>query len=213
MKFSQIKETLFLETPQGFILPKSGWIRVKSGMLDRTFPGLFAEWDRKNAFEILEIWSEGDVSFTGYLTLLSLLIVPFWISALVFLGLVYLQLKQRNILYGIGLHSLMHLFSLQWMQVIISILSISFLGNSGQFIDVAIAIVWFFMLRIGTVKQMVEWFAVRVFKLEQRQETFLYWVCMKEAIKRGIPVKSIEEMKIGLEEAIQKTKRNPSSKK
>lgn len=210
MKFTQTQETLFLETPQGFFLPKSGWIRVKSSILEQTFPGLFDVWDRKNAFEILEIWTEGDVSLTGYLTLLSLLIFPFWLSALVFLGLVYLQLMHRNVLYGIGLHSLMYVFSLQWVQIIITLLCISFLGIWGQFIELGIAIVWFFMLRIGTVKTFVDWVSTRIFKLEYRQEKFLYWVCLKEAIKRGISVKPIEEMKIALEMAIQKTKKSKS---
>ncbi|TNE73124.1 hypothetical protein EP331_05295 [bacterium] len=204
MKFTEKKENVYLETPQGFFLPKSGWIRVRSSELDKTFPGLFKIWSKEKAFEIVETWSDAEVALSGYLALVSLLVAPFWVSFLVFLILIYLMLTKRNLLYGLGLNGLMNLMNLQWGQVILSILTITFLGRNGMYLNLIISVVWFFLIRIGTLKSAVNWLAGTVFKLEHRHEKFLYWVCMKEAIKLDIPVKAIEEMKIGIQKAMKK---------
>lgn len=211
MKKSNQTETLpYLEAPQGVFIPSIGWLRIKSSFFKKQFPELLKAKSIETYYKILDDWAINEVQFPFYLSLISVLFFPSWVFLILFCLIFVLNIFQKNLLYGLGFTKIVQFFGHHWVQILLSIVSITWLGKNAHYVDLSIVVVSIFVVRLGFLAQIPNLLAEKVFKMQFRYEQFLQWICIKESLKDGFPVSKLDEMQKNLKKAIEQS---PFSKK
>lgn len=206
MKKSKQDQNLpYLEAPQGVFIPSFGWLRIKSSYFKKQFPDLLKTQSIETYYKVVDDWASNEVLFPFYLSLISVLFFPTWVFLILFCLIFFLNITQKNLLYGLGFTKLIQVFGQSWLQIALSIISIAWLGKQMRYFDLSILIVCIFTVRLGFLARIPELLSEKLFKKPFRYEQFLQWICLKESIKKGFPVPKVSEMQKSLKTAIEQS--------
>ncbi|MDG5765955.1 hypothetical protein QA596_00660 [Balneolales bacterium ANBcel1] len=185
----------YIETPRGIFTSAGNWFHITKQALETYAPGLLKKQPLARLIKKAEIWirSADNIGIILFMMLLysqgpvvaaiaTALFVPVW------------HVNKSSFL-SLPLTSVLSIVDKELVVVLISIVVLSWMGITGQYLSVVVGIVFFCILKFGLFRWLVEWLYS---KMKQGRlllnDRVLKMIILKYAIREDIPVKEVDAM-------------------
>ncbi len=207
MSLSQIGDQHYIETPRGIFTSAGNWFHITKKALDTYAPGLLKKQPLEKLLKKAEVWirSADNLGILLFMILLythglvvagitTLLFVPIW------------HITKSNFL-SLPLTALLTITDKEIFVVLVSVLSLSWMGITDQYLSVVIGILVFCVLKFGWFRWLVEWFYSKKSQGNLLlNDRVLKMIILKYAIKEDIAVKEVDAMEKEILSLINKQK-------
>ncbi len=143
----------FVETPLGIFTRQGNWYYMTSELVEKMVPGYMKNQSMDELIATSENWVKSTDALTliVYMSLIHLLPMPFAVVVSLVFMLVW-HLSKSAWISGFS-SGLIKWLTIDGFILVISVVSISFLGMTGQYADMLIALLFFMIFKFGWIRK------------------------------------------------------------
>lgn len=153
-KHESRSSTLFLETQLGIVTRTGDWFHTTSDQIKEFVPGLLEKRPLEKLVEEAIAWVRSADSLSLTILLLLLLIVHPVVAAAAAIAFHFFWYRSKSAFVTIFLGKVLKLMNTDGYLLITSLVIISALGMNGQYLAVGIGLIFFFLMKLGLLKQL-----------------------------------------------------------
>lgn len=184
----------YVETSLGIVTTGGNWFHTSSDQIEEMVPQIFEHCTLGELVNAAEIWIKSADSLSLLLYFVLILVVPPVISALLVLSFFLFWYVQKSALVSPYLTTILQWINKDGTLIIISGISLSWLGMTNQFVALAIGILYFFIFKLGLLRWGMDYLYEKVRSGLPLNDRLFKMLILKYAIRHGIEVPEIEEM-------------------
>ncbi len=195
MSMSRQPDSHFIETPRGIFTSAGNWFHITSEALEKYAPGLLGVHPLEKLIKQSEIWIRSADNIGIILFMLLLYFSGLYPALLITLFFVPVWHINKSSIISIPLTNLLWVIDKEIVVVIVSMLVLSWMGISGEYVSVFVGIVVFCVLKFGWFRFIVEWLFGKMIKgTLLLNDRVLKMIILKHAIREDIPIKEVDAM-------------------
>jgi len=192
---------LFAETQMGIVTRYGDWFHITSEQIETFVPGLLDRVELHTLVKSAQAW----VKSADSLSMLLLLALFFWVHPLIAAGLTLVfhlawYLSKSSIVTP-SLNPLFNLLYKDGTQLLFSLIIISYMGLTGNYLAVAVGLIFFFILKLALLRKvwdrMYNAFSEKVLTLNDR---VMKMVIIRYAIIEDLAPDEIKQMENRIKE-------------
>ncbi|MEX0685397.1 MAG: hypothetical protein WD267_01480 [Balneolales bacterium] len=203
-----MKKTLstYTETPRGIFTAAGLWFNTTSDILKGYAPGLFKKHNLGEIIADAEVWIRSADSLSIMIFMLLLAADNLYLAVfgvLVFLPVWHLN-KSAFITYGST--GLLRLIDNEFFLVLLSIIVLSWMGMTEQYVSLAVGFLFFIFLKFGLYRKLIEYAFNNPNKLPLNDRA-LKMVVVKYAMYEGESTNDVQAMESQIHRLISDNKK------
>lgn len=201
-------ENTFIETPKGIFTAAGNWFYTTVANLKSYAPGLFKKHSVEEIINDAEIWIRSSDSISITLFMLILFLGNLYLA--VFSILLFLPFWHLNKSAFINFTStkLIKIVDNELFLIFISVLVLSWLGLNEQYHSLIAGLFFFFFLKFGLYRKLVNYFYRRQPQNIPLNDRVLKMVVLRYAMHEDANVEEVRKMESDILEMISKDKKN-----
>ncbi len=207
MSLSRHPDSHFIETPRGVFTSAGNWFHITSKALEKYAPGLLEKHSLEKLVKKSEIWirSADNIGITLFMLILNFQgLLPALFVTFFFVPVWHIN---KSSVVSIWLTAILTVLDKEIIVVLVSLLVLSWMGISEQYLSVFTGIVVFCVLKFGWFRFLVEWLYKKLFKgTLLLNDRVLKMLILKYALRDSIPVKEVDAMEKEILSLISKQK-------
>ncbi len=207
MSLSRHPDSHFIETPRGIFTSAGNWFHITTEALEKYAPGLLEKQSLDKLIKKSEVWirSADNIGITLFMLILYFQgLLPALFVTLFFVPVWHIN---KSSAISLWLTGVLTVLDKEIIVVLISILVLSWMGITEQYLSVFIGILFFCVLKFGWFRAFVEWLYEKLFKgTLLLNDRVLKMMILKYAMKENISVKEVDAMENEILSLISKQK-------
>ena len=145
---------LFLETQLGIVTRTGDWFHTTSEQIEEFVPGLLDERPIDKLVEEAVAWVRSADSLALTILLVLLLVIHPIVAAALAVAFHFFWYRSKSAFVTIYLGKVLKLINTDGYLLITSLVIISAVGMNGQYLAAGIGLVFFFLMKLGLLKQL-----------------------------------------------------------
>ncbi|HYX06594.1 MAG TPA: hypothetical protein VE912_07650 [Bacteroidales bacterium] len=212
-RIEQDKKPYFVETPVGIFTMKGNWFHTSLDKIKQYAPGLTDIYSYEKLIKDSEVWCRS----ADPVTLIIFMGLTYFWNAYIggIIALVFFFFWHFNKSAFISYHAtrVMKLLDYEFVVIIITVAVLSIKGMNGAYIELIIGFVYFFFLKFGWLRSLVDkWYDSRK-KVVTLNDRVLKMIILQYALYEGIKVKDIENWESDIYDLIHGKQKENKGKK
>lgn len=209
MKSSIIDSSEFVETPVGIFTRNGHWYYITSEQVDQIAPGLLKKVSFEELVSDAEVWVKSTDTITLLVFVALIQFIPSYIAALICTVFLYLWHQGKSAMITEVSTTLVKIISFDGLILLISVLSISYLGIMGQYTDVFYALLFFIIYRFGWMRKGFDSFFKKYHKGIGLNDRIIKMLIIRKALRNEIEIPQVRHMEQNILNLMQKHKKKP----
>lgn len=197
---------LFAETQLGIVTRKGEWFHTTSEEIEEYVPGMLDELSLDRLIRDAQAWVRSADSLALTLLMVLFFVTEAWLAALSALAFHWLWYTYKSALANRFLGSLFRYLNKDGYLMIISLVALSYLGMSGNYVAVALGLIFFFLMKLGLLNKV--WNRLHFYGkgLPTLNDRMLNMLIVKYAIYEDVAPPAVSEMEERFKEMALKRK-------
>ncbi len=195
MSVSRLTDSHYIETPRGIFTSAGNWFHITKDSLDTYAPGLLKKQPLEKLIKKAEVWIRSVDNLGIVLFMLLLYSQNLAVAATSILLFVPVWHINKSSFISLPLTAVLSVIDKEIFVVLLSVLVLSWMGITDQYLSVFLGIVFFCILKFGWFRWLVEWLYGKISNTSMLlNDRVLKMIILKYAIKEDIPVKEVDAM-------------------
>lgn len=186
---------LFLETPLGIVTRTGDWFHITSDQIENFVPGLLDKRSLDQLVEEAVAWVRSADSLALTILLVLLLFIHPVLAAVIAITFHFFWYRSKSAFVTIYLGKILKLLNSDGYLLMTSLVIISAVGMNGQYIAAGIGLVFFFLMKLGLLKQL--WDKIdknNVTKKLSLNDRVFKMILVKYGLYYNIPPTEVQQM-------------------
>jgi hypothetical protein len=209
MKSIITESTEFVVTPLGVFTKNGHWYYITSDQVEKLAPGLLKKVSFEEIINDAEVWVKSTDTITLLLFVSLIQFIPSYFAAILSMVFLYLWHQSKSAFVGNITSSIMKILSFEGLIIIISVLSISYLGILGQYTDVFYGLLFFIVFKFGWMRKGFDSFFTKYHKGIGLNDRVIKMLIIQKALRNEIEIPQVRNMEQNILNLMQKHKRKP----
>lgn len=154
MKKSLDRQDLYLETQMGIITRYGDWFHTTEKHIERFVPGLLDKRSLDQLVEEANAWVRSADSLSMTILLILLLFIHPVLAAAIAVAFHFFWYRFKSGFVTIFLGKVLKMLNTDGYLLVSSLVIISLLGMSGQYVAAVLGLVFFFVMKLGLLKRL-----------------------------------------------------------
>ena len=205
MKSRRSHSQNILETPFSTVTSGGHWFHATRETIKEYVPGLLDKYNFETLIKKAVSWIDSADSLALILYFVLAFIVNPWIAAGIALGFHALWYHKKSAFVNIVMTPLLSFFNMDFFQLLLAALVLSYMGMSGMYTAVVLGIIFFFLFKVGLLRR--GWDKLQDKKTDDKlplNDRVLKMVLIRYSIYQNIPPKEVEKLDHHVQEAVLK---------
>ncbi|MEX0772454.1 MAG: hypothetical protein WEB89_05960 [Balneolales bacterium] len=200
-------EATFIETPKGIFTAAGNWFYTTVEKLRSYAPGLFRKHSVEEIITDAEVWIRSADSLSITLFMFTLFVVG--IEAAVIVTLLFLPFWHLNksAFINYSATKLMKLIDKEAFLILLSVMVLSWMGMTGQYVSLVVGLFFFLVLKFGGYRKLVESYYRRKVNKIPLNDRILKMVVLRYAMYEDVNVEEVRKMEADVLNMISKYKK------
>jgi hypothetical protein len=147
-------QNLFLETQLGIVTRTGDWFHITTDQIKQFVPGLLEKRPLDKLVEEAIAWVRSADSLSLTLLLVLLLVIHPIFALTIAMAFHFLWYRSKSAIVTVYLGKVLKLLNTDGYLLITSLVIISALGMTGQYLAAGIGLVFFFLMKLGLLKRL-----------------------------------------------------------
>lgn len=209
MKSIITESTEFVETPLGVFTKNGHWYYITSDHVEKLAPGLLKKVTFEDIINDAEVWVKSTDTITLLLFISLIQFIPAYIAAILSMVFLYLWHQSKSAFVGIVSTIIIKILSFEGLILLLSVLSISYLGITGQYTDVLYGLLFFIIFRFGWMRKGFDSFFSKYHKGIALNDRVIKMLIIQTALRYEIEIPQVRNMEQNILSLMQKHKKKP----
>lgn len=192
-----------LETPVSTVTSGGHWFHATRDTIKDYVPGLLDKYNFEDLIKKAVVWIDSADSLALILYFGVAFLINPWIAAgIAFLFHVFWYHK-KSAFVNIVTTPLLSFFNMDFFQLLLAALVLSYMGMSGMYTAVVLGIIFFFLFKVGLLRRV--WDKLQDTKPKEKlplNDRVLKMVLIRYSIYQNIPPKEVEKLDQHVQEAV-----------
>lgn len=207
MKSSILDSSEFVETPVGIFTRNGNWYYITSGQIEQIAPGLLKKVSFDSIISDAETWVKSTDTITLLLFIALIQLMPAYIAALLSVVFLFIwHLAKSALITGLSTR-VIRLLSFDGFVLVVSVLSISYLGVMGQHVDVFYGLLFFIVFRFAWLRKGFDSFFKSYHKGIGLNDRVIKMLVIQKAIRNDIQIPQVRNMEQNILDLMKKHKK------
>lgn len=185
---------LFLETQLGIVTRTGDWFHITSDQIENFVPGLLNKRSLDKLVEEAVAWVRSADSLALTILLVLLLFVHPVLAAAIALAFHFFWYRSKSAFVTIYLGKVLKLLNSDGYLLITSLVIISAVGMNGQYLAAGIGLVFFFLMKLGLLKQLWDKIDKNVEKKLPLNDRVFKMILVKYGMYYNLPPTEVQKM-------------------
>lgn len=195
---------LYVETPRGIFTANGQWFHITKEKIENYAPGLLEELPLEFLVRDAETWLKS-VDFVGVILFMLLAYLSnTYIAAIVILIFVPFWFFNKSAFVSYSVTRLLRLIEYDAIAFLVSVAVLSSMGIYGHYAGLAIGFVFFFFLKFGWFRMILEYLDRKRAKLPSLSDRLFKMIILKYAMHEGITLREIDKWESDIRNFINK---------
>jgi len=211
MKSRRSHSQNILETPFPTVTSGGHWFHATRDTIKEFVPGLLDKYNFEKLIKKAVTWIDSADSLSLLLYFILAFVINPWIAAGISLGFHALWYHKKSAFVNILMTPVLWFFNLDFFQLLLAALVLSYMGMSGMYTAVVLGIIFFFLFKVGLLRRGWD-------KLQEKRSSdklplndrVLKMVLIRYSMYQNIPPKEVELLDEHVHDTILKMKRKKS---
>jgi hypothetical protein len=147
-------QSLFLETQLGIVTRTGDWFHITTDQIKQFVPGLLEKRPLDKLVEEAVAWVRSADSLSLTLLLVLLLVVHPVFAVTIAIAFHFLWYRSKSAFVTVYLGKVLRLLNTDGYLLMTSLIIISALGMTGQYLAAGIGLIFFFLMKLGLLKRL-----------------------------------------------------------
>lgn len=147
-------QNLFLETQLGIVTRTGDWFHITTDQIEQFVPGLLEKRPLDKLVEEAVAWVRSADSLSLTLLLVLLLVIHPIFAVTIAIAFHFLWYRSKSGFVTVYLGKVLRLLNTDGYLLITSLVIISALGMTGQYLAAGVGLVFFFLMKLGLLKRL-----------------------------------------------------------
>lgn len=194
----------YVETPRGIFTAHGHWFHITSEKIKAYAPGLLEELPLELLVKDAETWLKS-VDFVGVILFMLLAyLTNAYIAGTVILIFVPFWFINKSAFVSYPVTSLLRLIEYDAISFLVSVAVLSYMGIEGHYAGLVIGFVFFFFLKFGWFRMILEYLERKRAKLPSLSDRLFKMIILKYAMHEGITLREIDKWESDIRNFINK---------
>lgn len=179
------------------------WFHATRATVDEYVPGLLKEYKFEDLIKKAVVWIDSADSLAMILYFILAFIINPWIAAVIALGFHAFWYHKKSAFVNIMMTPMLSFFNLDFFQLLLAALVLSYMGMSGMYTAVIIGIIFFFLFKVGLLRR--GWDKLQNRKSDEKlplNDRVLKMVLVRYSIYQNIPPAEVEKLDNHVQKAV-----------
>jgi hypothetical protein len=209
MKSINTESTEFVETPLGVFTKNGHWYYITSDQVEQIAPGLQKKVSFEDIINDAEVWVKSSDTITLFFFVVLIQFIPSYIAAMLSMVFLYLWHQSKSAFVNDISTSIIKVLSFEGLILLVSVLSISYLGIQGQYTDVFYGLLFFIVFKFGWMRKGFDSFFTRYHKGIGLNDRVVKMLIIRKALRNEIEIPQVRHMEQNILNLMQKHKKKP----
>lgn len=205
MKSRRSHSQNILETPISTVTSGGHWFHATRETIKDYVPGLLDKYDFETLIKKAVTWIDSADSLALILYFVLAFLINPWIAAGVAFGFHALWYHKKSAFVNIMMTPILSFFNMDFFQLLLAALVLSYMGMSGMYTAVVLGIILFFLFKVGLLRR--GWDKLQEKKSDEKlplNDRVLKMVLIRYSIYQNMPPKEVEKLDRHVQEAVLK---------
>lgn len=185
---------LFLETQLGIVTRTGDWFHITSDQIENFVPGLLDKRSLDKLVEEAVAWVRSADSLALTILLVLLLFIHPVLAAAIAIAFHFFWYRSKSAFVTIYLGKVLKLLNSDGYLLITSLVIISAVGMNGQYLAAGIGLVFFFLMKLGLLKQLWDKIDKNVEKKLPLNDRVFKMILVKYGMYYNLPPTEVQKM-------------------
>lgn len=179
------------------------WFHATRETVDEYVPGLLKKYKFEDLIKKAVVWIDSADSLAMILYFALAFIINPWIAAVIALGFHAFWYHKKSAFVNIVMTPMLSFFNLDFFQLLLAALVLSYMGMSGMYTAVVIGIVFFFLFKVGLLRR--GWDKLQARKSNDKlplNDRVLKMVLVRYSIYKNMPPAEVEKLDNHVQKAV-----------
>jgi hypothetical protein len=203
MKFRRSHSQNILETPVSTVTSGGHWFHATRETIKNYVPGLLDKYDFETLIKKAVTWIDSADSLSLILYFVLAFLVNPWIAAGIALGFHALWYHKKSAFVNIVMTPVLSFFNMDFFQLLLAALVLSYMGMSGMYTAVVLGIIFFFLFKVGLLRR--GWDKLQDKTSDEKlplNDRVLKMVLIRYSIYQNMPPKEVEKLDKHVQDAV-----------
>jgi hypothetical protein len=203
MKFRRSHSQNILETPVSTVTSGGHWFHATRETIKNYVPGLLDKYDFETLIKKAVTWIDSADSLALILYFVLAFLVNPWIAAGIALGFHALWYHKKSAFVNIVMTPVLSFFNMDFFQLLLAALVLSYMGMSGMYTAVVLGIIFFFLFKVGLLRR--GWDKLQDKTSDEKlplNDRVLKMVLIRYSIYQNMPPKEVEKLDKHVQDAV-----------
>jgi len=193
-KYSARSNSLYIETKLGIITRTGDWFHITAKQIEKFVPGLLEKRSLDKLVEEANAWVRSADSISLTILLVLLFFVHPVLAAVIATGVHFFWYRFKSGFVTIYLGKILKLMNTDGYLLITSLVVISAVGMNGQYLAAGIGLLFFFLMKLGLLKQLWDNIDKGVEKKLSLNDRVFKMILVKYGMHYGLAPSQVEQM-------------------
>ncbi len=198
------EQPTYVESSLGIITTSGHWFHITRDQIEQMAPGIYDLCRLEELVKAAEIWIKSTDSLSLLLYFVLVMVIPPTYAVLVVLAFFTLWYTQKSALVSPHLTTLLKWINADATLIISAGVFLSWLGMTGQYMALAMGILFFFLFKLGLLRWGFDWVHRQLKTGMTLNDRLFKMVVIKYAIAHGVEVPEIEDMNQKIQQLMKK---------
>lgn len=184
-----------LETPVSTVTSGGHWFHATRETIEDFVPGLLKEYKFEELIKKAVVWINSADSLAMILYFALVFIINPWIAAVIALVFHAFWYHKKSAFVNIVMTPLLSFFNMDFFQLLLAALILSYMGMSGMYTAVVIGIIFFFLFKVGLLRR--GWDKLQERKTDDKlplNDRVLKMVLIRYSIYKNMPPDEVKKL-------------------
>lgn len=205
MKSRRSHSQNILETPVSTVTSGGHWFHATRETINDYVPGLLEKYDFETLIKKAVTWIDSADSLALMLYFALAFLINPWIAAGIALGFHAFWYHKKSAFVNIVMTPILSFFNMDFFQLLLAALVLSYMGMSGMYTAVVLGIIFFFLFKVGLLR--LGWNKLQDKKSAKKlplNDRVLKMVLIRYSMYQNMPPKEVEKLDRHVQEAVLK---------
>lgn len=203
MKSRRSHSQNILETPVSTVTSGGHWFHATRETIKDYVPGLLDKYDFEALIKKAVTWIDSADSLALILYFILAFLINPWIAAGIALGFHAFWYHKKSAFVNIVMTPILSFFNMDFFQLLLAALVLSYMGMSGMYTAVVLGIIFFFLFKVGLLRR--GWDKLQDKKSDKKlplNDRVLKMVLIRYSIYQNMPPKEVEKLDRHVQDAV-----------
>ncbi|MDZ7717241.1 MAG: hypothetical protein U5K72_00265 [Balneolaceae bacterium] len=197
-----------LETSVSTVTSGGHWFHATRETIEDYVPGLLDKYDFEALIKKAVTWIDSADSLALILYFILAFLINPWIAAGIALGFHVFWYHKKSAFVNIVMTPILSFFNMDFFQLLLAALVLSYMGMSGMYTAVVLGIIFFFLFKVGLLRR--GWDKLQDKISDEKlplNDRVLKMVLIRYSIYQNMPPKEVEKLDRHVQDAVLKFNR------